>query len=229
MKKTICIVFSLALLLFALNFTAFAANRESEDNNDFTKADPISVNDAWTGSIADGYDADWYKFSLSKAGHISVSLDHVISATTSRYWRIQIYQADGITGVNGVDVVWYVTGSENFKTCNVGLDKGTYYVKVSPYSRYTYDSGEYKLTVNFTASAVWETESNTTYENADKISVNKEYGGSISDGYDVDWYTFTLDSDGVVSVDFNHVISASESNLWETERRVLTTAKRTGV
>lgn len=215
MKKIICLAFSLALLIFAVNFTAFAASRESENNNDFTKADLISVNETVTGNLANGDDSDWYKFTLSKPGYVSVSLDHVISATTNRYWCIQIFQADGVTGVNGYNAQWNVIGSENFVTNNVGIDKGTYYIRIFPYSGYTYVTTDYNLTVNFTASAAWETESNSSYEKADKIAVNKEYSGCISGGDDVDWYCFTLDSDGVISVDFNHVISANDSSLWE--------------
>lgn len=44
----------LVFLIAALNVTAFAASRESENNNDFTNADLISVNETVTDVNADG-------------------------------------------------------------------------------------------------------------------------------------------------------------------------------
>ncbi len=214
MKKTVCLVFSLVFLIAALNVTAFAASRESENNNDFTKADLISVNETVTGAISDGIDTDWYKFTLSKAGKVTVKLEHTVLASTSDYWRVSLYKSDGVSGILGSSTEWTVSGNASLETPGVGLDKGTYFVKISPYTDYRYEKSDYKLTVSFTASDAWETEDNSEYASADLISLNKEYSGVILRDNDVDWYHFQLASDGVITVDFSHTIFATTSEYW---------------
>lgn len=56
-----------------------------------------------------------------------------------------------------------------------------------------------------------------TYTTANVISVNKNYIGSCSTAGDVNWYKFTLEKDGYISLYFTHDIINSSSQYWSSQ------------
>lgn len=216
MKKKLFFVVIVAIMLMTLMSLSVFAASESEPNNKKDQATSISVNTNVTGSISDSNDADWYKFTLSQAGAISVSFSHTTLSSTNYYWDIYIYQTDGTTGVEGSSsVYWSVPGNENITTCEIGLSIGTYYIKIAPYSSSRRDSSTYTIKVNFKQSSNYEKEVNGKTTTATQISTNQDYYGAINSGNDVDWYKFTTQSDGKISISFSHDILASTNTYWE--------------
>lgn len=59
-----------------------------------------------------------------------------------------------------------------------------------------------------------ESESNNTAATANTISVNTSISGNLSSSSDVDWYKFTVSSDGYFYVTFNHTVVHDSDTLW---------------
>lgn len=213
-KSTITIIAIITLICTIGCITVFAASSETEDNNSAANATNVSVNQTVSGNLSKSNDVDWYKFTVSSDGYISVSLSHDVISTTNVVWRFQIYHSDGTTHVDGRSTYWDVPGNKDITSCSIGVGEGTYYVKVYASS---HNAATYNLKVNFTASDVWETELNNDPSQADSITVNKTYYGSTSSSGDTDWYKFTVPTNGYVTIDFKHDVVSSTSEYWRME------------
>lgn len=64
------------------------------------------------------------------------------------------------------------------------------------------------------AASNWESENNGTTEKANTISVNNTCYGTISDKYDYDYYWFTVPSNGVIQLTFNHEYISNPNEFW---------------
>ena len=202
----------LVLLVLSLAITAFAV-KETEKNGSKSKADAIKVNEDVTGTTSKD-DVDFFKFTLSKPGYISIDFSHPILSSTSSYWRIYLYISDGTSSVIGDDYYWSVPGNTNISTAQIGLPAGTFYIKLVPESSNRYNDGQYTLRVNYEESDYWELERNGSMKKADPLLTNTDYHGSIVTRVDEDWYQLTLEEAGKVSLQFTHPAVSSTSNYW---------------
>lgn len=187
---------------------------ETEFNNAFDLADSIEPNRTVNGSIMSDIDKDFFKLKLPADGAVNLSFAHDYVDDSSTLWDIDI-----CNGEYKQIVKCRSTGStvEN-QYGIIGLPAGTYYVRVSPYSVYTYGTVPYRLTVNYTQSGPeagpWETEFNDQFADADLIPVNKSVGGSIMSSSDEDFYRFELDEPGPVSITFKHDYLDHSGTVW---------------
>ena len=188
---------------------------ETEINNSASTADMISVNTDYYGSICGKNDGDWYAVTVPQNGYVTFQFSHTVLSSTSTYWEMYLYQSDGVTPIYGKDTYWNIPGNENKTTAEIGLPADTYYIQILPYSSDRYDTSTYTLRVNHTASDVWETEINNTSSDADIISVNTDYFGSICGKNDADWYTFELKATAEITLNFSHASNGSSSTYWE--------------
>ena len=69
------------------------------------------------------------------------------------------------------------------------------------------------MPVNIFAAS--ESESNDTRDAATNIVTNEKVSGNLASSRDVDWYKFTLASNGVIKPVFNHSDLSSSRNYWE--------------
>ena len=210
MKKSVWIAIISVLLVSLISFAVFALE-ETEPNENLATATEIPFNTAVEGNLSSSTDKDWYKFSLAEDGIVSISFTHEKIDNSVTYWYIAVYKADGSTYYNNVETYHPVYGNADVTLPDMGLPAGDYYILVFPYS---YSNLKYAITVNFTPSASCETEDNNTFTTADNISVNQEYTGALSASLDIDWYKFTLDSDGYVSIVFNHAKIDDSDDYW---------------
>ena len=215
MKRYITIAFITMILLLCMSINVFAAN-ESESNNKRDQATTITLNSGMVGSISDGNDVDWYKFTLPQNGAVSISFTHTTLSSTNTYWEMYVYQTDGVTGIEGSSsLYWNIPGNENVTTCEFGLTAGTYYIKIVPYSSSRKETSPYTVTVNYKQSSNYEKEVNNKAATATQIAVNSNYYGAINSGNDTDWYKFTTPSDGKITISFTHEILSSTNTYWE--------------
>lgn len=190
--------FSDANFNFRINYES-SGNWETELNDTYQNADTINVNNLYYGSLQRNGDVDWYKFSISQKGSVSIDFTHDYIEANYAYWKIDLYneqyeklETDTIGGHTLV-----------FNGSKCGLPAGTYYLKIYP-DYYSSDL-EYGVRVNYTASDVWETEFNDNYSTADPINLNTTYYGNMQNGRnDVDWYRFTASSAGSYDISFAH-------------------------
>lgn len=64
----------------------------------------------------------------------------------------------------------------------------------------------------------WESENNNTFQTATRILLNKTYHGVLQDEWDngeQDWYVFSLESPGMVTVIFESPMQSSNENFWD--------------
>jgi hypothetical protein len=178
---------------FMLSYTKSSA-WETELNDVFETADQIYANNMVNGNLMSVNDIDFYKISLSSAGYISLKFNHVYVNT---YCYVTLYDANqqGLAQYQSLD-------SESVDSDPIGVPAGTYYIKVSIGPFYQQDV-PYELTVNFTQSDAWETESNNSVDTADLISVNTSINGRVMTSSDVDYYKVSLSSAGYISLIFN--------------------------
>ena len=205
MKKLLSVCLALTFLFSAFSMTATA----TYGNDSYYYADSISVNQTYTGNLVDSYDEDWYVFTLSSPGYVSISFSHDYVDSAYEYWRVTLCDDDG----DAITDYWQYKGNttKTIKTQNIGLPAGTYHIKIEPYGTRTVN---YKFKVNFTSSSIWERENNDYYSRADRISLNKMYYGTIMDSSDEDWYKFTLSSKTTVNIAFEHTFVDSSSERW---------------
>ena len=184
---------------------------EKELNNTYDQAEAISLGKTYYGSLSWESDQDNYKVTLPEAGKIKVKLGNE-NAPKTEIWTVEIYN-ENKERVYNRSYRSYEKINDNFR--EVGLPKGTYYVKV--YNGGFYWEGQnYSLQVDFTASNVWEKELNNTYDQAEAISLGKTYYGSLSWESDQDNYKVTLPEAGKISLKFGNE-NAQKSEIWTVE------------
>ncbi len=189
--------FSMLLItvLFGIFTVTACAASEYEPNNTKEEANYIYVNTDVVGNLSDSSDADWFMFSTWADGYISVNFEHEILQSTSGYWRLYVYQYDGVTTVLNYNTYWVFAGNAAGKTSQIGLEAGTYFIKIQ-YEPYKHSDVMYRFCINYTQTKYTELEPNSSMKSATPIAVNADYEGALADSDDVDWYGFRLPTDG---------------------------------
>jgi len=187
---------------FSVQFTK-SSFYEKESNNSITAANAIDTDKIYKGTITDYDDSDFYKFTISEDGNIALSIKN--KAGTSWFGHIQDSKGIIYEDLNSDDSELV----DGYSITEVGLPKGTYYIKLNGYSSYSHVPYEFK--VGYTKSNFYEKESNNNVTSANSLSLNQTYYGRISEYDDDDFYKFTLASDGKVVLSLKNLAGSS----WE--------------
>ncbi|WHY61527.1 cell wall-binding repeat-containing protein [Cytobacillus firmus] len=161
-------------------------------NNTFEKSAKIDVNKTYSAKLADYGDEDYYQFTITEPGNITLQLKQTSGAS----WYATILTANGDSledfSTN------YSSGASGVTNNSVGLPKGTYYINIENYS----DGYKvpYSFTIKYTKSNNYEKEMNNTIAAANQINVNADYKGALQDSGDLDYYKFTLAAPGQVEL-----------------------------
>jgi len=188
-------------------------NWEKENNNSKDKATIINLNEFYSASITDTNDVDWFKFTTSSNGSFYIDFQHELLSSSSTYWKIYVYDSTGVNVIDGSgNNINTVVGNVNKITATSGIPAGTYFIKIidSNHSQNTY-----QLKVCFTSSNNWEKENNNSKDNATPINLNEQYFAALTDSADDDWFKFTIPTDGVFYIDFQHEFLSSSSTYWK--------------
>lgn len=204
MNKFISFVVVLVIVL-GLNYSASALDEDS--GGDFTRARIIQTNEKASDNIADAGDKDYFKFDLKSAGLISVTFNHEIVYDSGEVWIGKIYNEYGEELLSRS----FVGNKKSENTCEIGLDKGTYFVAISGSRRVdlwnnvnVYNSCNYSLKINYSKNVNAEKEFNNNFENATKISPFYYNKGSLKDVWDCDFYSFEVKKSGEKYISFEH-------------------------
>lgn len=182
---------------------------ETELNNEYKNADILKVNTRINGSLMNGGDVDWYRLTIDKTGYISLEFKHDYIESSDDFWRAYIYDSEQQELTN-----YYFQGNKtSYAKGKIGLAAGTYYIKIGKNSYYEADC-DYSLKINFSEASGWEKEFNDEYATANHIKVNTVYYGSTMSKDDVDWYQFTTQKPGYISLTFKHDYIDSGSTYW---------------
>ncbi|WP_417087785.1 PPC domain-containing protein [Eubacterium maltosivorans] len=192
-----------------VNFTEEDESFENEPNNEIASANPIELNSKMTGNIQHEEDTDYYKFTLTELGSVHISFEHAKIDSNDSFWKISLLSeisADPIIESS-------VRGSESISHLSKArLPIGTYYIKVN---KYQFSNIDYHIKLNYQKEGnSYEVEPNNDISNANKIEVNKKIIGNIQREDDVDYFTFTANRNGALSIEFNHPKIDSDDTHW---------------
>lgn len=170
----------------------------------------INLNQQYSDSVPSG-NYNYYTFTISDPGELSVTFDHEYEDSSSNYWSIRVYNTNN-RNKNLTD--WYFKGNEtvSVKTDSLGLPAGSYFVVIGDGNYHS--SKNYNFKVNYTKSDAWEKELNNTFVTATEIPVNTDINGSLIISGDEDYYSFELSKPGRVRVSFDHGVVDSGSYYW---------------
>lgn len=180
---------------FTVSFTP-TDGWETEYNGTADKANEFSVADGVKGVISAPADTDCFKFFVPEDGFFEVSLSYPASLS-STVWELFLLDGNGVRLSFGY--IWTGDSNSGIKTTPYGVSAGYYMVVVSQSSSGENSRLEYSLSVDVTPTAEWETESNNTPENADKLQFSKKINGTICK-QDTDCFTFSVDISTSVSL-----------------------------
>lgn len=163
---------------------------EKEMNNTTKTAQSISLNKTYKGSRQKYSDEDYYKFTLTKNGNVTVNLSKI----PSKSFDISIINSKGDVYLDRyTDSSVYVSGTQKFY---LGLPKGTYYAVINGGS----SEVEYSLKIGFNPSEYYEKEFNNTKSKANSIKSGKYFNGAMQSFSDVDFYKFKVSKKKKVSL-----------------------------
>ena len=190
---------------------------EAEPNDTNSRYNDLPLNVTMNGSasvLPNGKsDVDTYLFRITEKGYTVLYFEHEDDAENIKdnvAWRITLTDENG-------NEYFYTSSTMEKAMLNsgvMGLPEGYYYVTVSSHM---YSNIAYSLNVSFVSDSAIETEFNDTQETAERIDVNTEKVGSITSRYSVadrDFFTFTMENDGFVVVDFIHEATADDKDGW---------------
>ncbi len=203
-------------------------------NGDRKKATPIKVNTEITGMLSTHYetngnqineirgesDVDYYYFKITEPGTVSLTVSHdgVYQGTYKPEcgpWFASLYGGtNGATLYTVVDIPGGLQQSEDAidghlkseTSFRYNVTEGEYYIEFKNGDYHSLAEPEYFFKVNYEPSKgkKMEQESNETAVTATTIPINEEYWGQLSLQTDIDWYKFTIDKPGAVSIKVAH-------------------------
>lgn len=185
---------------------------EKEFNSTFQTASLMKLNTSYRGSLYSSSDVDWYNFSTTDNGYVSIDFERSVMHDSTTYWKLTLYKMD--ESLQEMASWGYDGNHANSSTPEIGLPPGNYYFKIEQYSYY-YSAETYMVNVNFKESEYWEKEFNNTFQTATEMNLNKSYNGSLYSSGDADWYKFDLNNNTAVEFNFTTDLIGDSDNHWE--------------
>lgn len=195
-------------------------NSDAKGGNDSQgKATPMKLKKNYYGTICDSKDVDFFKVVVPGNGYLTLTFSHPNIYKAENYWTVQL--------VNSKTEAFYELTSAGTKkkttSTQIGVSKGTYYVKVTGGSGWNsrWDSSDYTVYVKYTKSSSWEQEygdktkhNNNTMSYANTIKAGKKIKGTLSQASDVDFYKVKISSTRTVNINFAHEYMPKKSKYW---------------
>jgi hypothetical protein len=161
----------------------------------FNTATALSMGKMVSGTISSTNGVDFYKFTLSSSGRISLTgtyqlervYTHLYDASGSQLWTNHLY--------------WNNTTQQALQTETFYLASGTYYFCVERDWKY-YGNYNFKMSFQSSGESFKEVQggSNNTLNTASLINLNTAYKGQIALNDKADFYRFKLSSSGCVTL-----------------------------
>jgi len=172
---------------------------QGEPNNTASSASSIDVNVVWPLSILPKGDHDWLRYDALSAGALSVSLANV-PADHSLVFRVLDENLKVLSG--GGWVTPARAGADTLGEVDLPT-AGPYFIEVADNHNRHWSSESAELLLKFVAVAD-EEQPNNSVSTAVVIDAGSAMATILPKG-DVDWYSFTMDKPGDVSIDISNV------------------------
>ena len=125
---------------------SYVSNWETEFNDEYTSADPLSMGTTRYGVNPTSSDDDWYKFTLNSPASVSVAFTHT-KASADGDWGVYLYKYNGGGEYAQLAYEDVCVSDGNYTFPTQGLSAGTYFVKVSGCNSAC--GRQYGVTVNY--------------------------------------------------------------------------------
>ncbi len=179
---------------------------ETETEDEFEAGSTIAAATAYTfgntvsGNISASNTVDYYKFTLSKSGQISINYNWYM-----RYSAIRIYDENqNPLSLTKKEMTWDSAIEQGHENDSYVLTAGTYYFAVLRRYSNSDSYGDYDFKITYTASNETYNESQSKLYNtkdlARTINKNTTYKGALGINDAVDFYKFTLSESGLVDL-----------------------------
>ena len=197
-------------------------NSTTEGNNSFEKASKIDLNTEYMANL-ESNEPNWFVFTLPRGGYVNYSLKTINQYSKEKYWCPSLHYSNDPDGFFEKN---YLKGTTTeFISDERFLEAGDYYFEMEPGNKQSSDI--YRFTVFFqTKNEIEindvENEDNNSHEQANRIYINREYSGNLSDTYEngeEDWYIFSLQKSGYVSYTIKTVVQYGDEAYWNPSLR----------
>ena len=202
---------------YTLTVTASADESfEKEDNDSFETADALPLGGMISGCVTakgGNLDRDYYRFEMNKRGNFSLVFTHAPDTlkTDKNGWRVRLLTASG-------EVMYSLISTWNDSANRMpilGLDQGVYYVEICSEDMYR-SNVTYTLIAGQNESSGFEMEPNNALQTANPIANGVPITGTIVNAADPDddYYSFTADVYGRVTVELKHETTGSGRDIF---------------
>ena len=212
MKKRLSITYVLVVMIaifavFGKTNDSFAISQAEADGSP-----ELILNQTKTGLISELDGSLWYKFTITEPGYFRICLGPNSEAKEVNWgWQAHLFRKGNLTA----DIGKLERVSENKQTQWYAYDKDTFYIKVQNESSFKVmapNDSSFDLRVEFIKSNFWESEDNNLIKDADVISVNQDYRGTVYSSEDIDFFKYTVNEDGLHSFSFSPDLELNTSN-----------------
>lgn len=201
-KSILAVIMALIMGMGCMS-VAFAADVTETDaaNGVMADADVFSIGDTVTGKINSADDVDYYTFTITKAGRVTITVEHLATAeATGSYFTVEIVNADE-KAIASFEVA---ANDASVSSPAFGAAAGKYFVKVTKGSVCD-TTVEYKIKSTIDTNAYCEYEANDSRDKATTIALSstvslKKYSGTIPAEADVDYYKFEINKPGYIYI-----------------------------
>ncbi|WP_406845974.1 Ig-like domain-containing protein [Bacillus safensis] len=189
---------------FKRNLTTF------EPNDTFETSMKVSNGTYYKSTIDSEIDKDVYQFSSNKDGELYLTLDQETSEL-----EVTVYNENRNEIVS--DYTW--NAGENI-VIHENIKKGTYYVKIKPYTSNWegISNAKYRLKVTYPGSFKRDLntyEPNDTFETASPLISNQYYKSKHESDLDRDVYQFSTVKDGKVKINLDKITEGASIALYD--------------
>lgn len=154
---------------------SYVTNWETEFNDEYTSADPLSMGTTRYGVNPTSSDDDWYKFTLNSPASVSVAFTHT-KASADGDWGVYLYKYNGGGEYAQLAYEDVCVSDGNYTFPTQGLSAGTYFVKVSGCNSAC--GRQYGVTVNYSVGKPGKFRVSSRGSNSLKLAWNKPVGAT---------------------------------------------------
>lgn len=156
---------------------SYVSNWETEFNDEYASADPLSMGTTRYGVNPTSSDDDWYKFTLNSPASVSVAFTHT-KASADGDWGVYLYKYNGGGEYAQLAYEDVCVSDGNYTFPTQGLSAGTYFVKVSGCNSAC--GRQYGVTVNYSVGKPGKFRVSSRGSNSLKLAWNKP---AVATGY----------------------------------------------
>ena len=196
------------ILAICFSFSALAA-QESEDNGTFGRADVISLGEKVTGNVSTPGDEDFFKFTVSKKGKITIKEYYLRPLDYDGFDSTTLHLYDGIRRVI------YEQKDDAMTSQSISVTPGTYYVRVSQCGMYG-SKVSYGFKISFSeGKGTYRIDDFSSFQKARTIGVGSKVYGNIATSSECDYYKFILPQAGIVDLTGARAVTGDNYLLWK--------------